>query len=673
MSPSKGDDPRVVVVGTAGHVDHGKSALVRALTGTDPDRLAEEKQRGLTIELGFAWTPLPSGRVLSLIDVPGHEDFIRNMLAGAGAIDAALLVVAADEGPMPQTREHLAILDLMGVSRGALVISKADLVDQEWLALVAEDLRALVAGTSLADLPLVAVSAQQGQGLKELMATLDESLAQLPPPPDRGRPRLAVDRAFSLAGFGTVVTGTLRDGGLRTGEAVSLLPEDRAARIRGLQSHGSPVDLAAPGTRSALNLSGLDASEIQRGAVVVRPGDYRPSDLIDVNLRVLAASPIAVGHDMGLHFFHGASEIPAFVRVIGGREIAPGQTGPAQLRLSRPAVVAAGDRFVLRLPSPGATVGGGLVLDPRPAGRRRRFFEPVIERFRALTDGEPEERAWHMLAEREPCPAAALQPPETGLEPAQREAALQRLAETGRALDLGGIWISDRGWSRLRRRAEIVLARHHARFPLRAGPPLEELRERLRLTPEAFGPVVQGAVAEGWMLRSGPALHLPSHRVAFDAGQSAKVDALLARFRSDPYKTPSFKEAEEALGGALLEALIARGDLIQCSAEVLFDREGFAALRAGAIEQAREAGQVTVADLRDRFDTSRKYALALLEHLDRLRVTRRLGDLRVLARAAEASAPADGPAIGSADDPEPLPASSARRHAGDPMGTDHGP
>jgi selenocysteine-specific elongation factor len=655
MSASDGGAPRVVVVGTAGHVDHGKSALVRALTGTDPDRLAEEKQRGLTIELGFAWTRLPSGRVLSLIDVPGHEDFIRNMLAGAGAIDAALLVVAADEGPMPQTREHLAILDLMGVSRGALVISKADLVDEEWLALVGEELRALVAPTSLAKLPLVAVSAQQGQGLDELMARLDESLAQLPPAPDRDRPRLAVDRAFSLAGFGTVVTGTLRDGGLRPGEAVSLLPEGRAARIRGLQSHGSAVDQAAPGTRSALNLSGLDAAEIQRGAVVVRPGDYRPSELIDVSLRVLASASVAVGHDMGLHFFHGASEIPAFVRVIGGREIAPGETGPAQLRLSRPAVVAAGDRFVLRQPSPGATIGGGLVLDPRPTGRRRRFFEPVLERFRALTEGDPAERAWHLLAEREPCPAQALQPPDTGLEPAEREAALRRLAETGRALELGGIWITDRGWARLRRRAEIVLARHHARFPLRAGPPPEELRERLRLSPDAFGPVLQGALAEGWMQRSGSTLHLPSHRVAFDAGQSAKVDTLLARFRSDPFKPPSFKESEEFLGAALLEALLARGDLVQCSSEVLFDQEAFEALRAGAIEQARTAGQVTVADLRDRFDTSRKYALALLEHLDRLRVTRRVGDLRVLARAAEGAAaagdPEGDPAGASAKDP----------------------
>ncbi|MCB0216871.1 MAG: selenocysteine-specific translation elongation factor [Chloroflexi bacterium] len=628
-----GDGGRVVVVGTAGHVDHGKSALVRALTGTDPDRLAEEKQRGLTIELGFAWRPLPSGRVLSLIDVPGHEDFIRNMLAGAGGIDACILVVAADEGPMPQTREHLAILDLMGVGCGVVAITKADLVDAEWLDLIGEELRELLAGTRLAGAPILPVSAQAGTGLEALVAALDSALEGLPEAADLGRPRLAVDRAFTLAGFGTVVTGTLRDGELEPGEGLILLPQGLQARVRGLQSHGRSTSRARPGTRTAVNLAGVDADAIPRGSVLTRPGDYRPTRLVDIELRVLPTAQQAIAHDLAVHVFHGASEIPAHVRVIGQREIAPGRTGPAQLRLERPTVMAAGDRLVLRLPSPSQTLGGGRVLDPRPPGRRRRFAEPVLARFAALSAGAPEDRAWLMLAEREPCPAAALQPPDTGLSAEARGAALNALAEAGRALDLGGMWITDRGWARLRRRAEIVLARHHARFPLRAGPPLEELRERLRLAPEAFGPVLARAQAEGWLLRDAETLRLPSHDVALSAEQTAAADRLLARFRADPFKTPSAKEAEEAVGAAVLEALLARGDLVQASPEVLFDRQGFAALEAAVVEHCRAQGQVTVADLRDRFGTSRKYALAILEHFDRLRLTRRVGDVRVLARA----------------------------------------
>ncbi len=630
-------DGRVVVVGTAGHVDHGKSALVRALTGTDPDRLAQEKQRGLTIELGFAWRPLPSGRVLSLVDVPGHEDFIRNMLAGAGGIDACLLVVAADEGPMPQTREHLAILDLMGIGCGVVVLSKADLVDEEWLALVEEELREMLAGTRLAELPILAVSAQEGRGLDALVEQLDASLAGLPEPVDRGRPRLAVDRAFSLSGFGTVVTGTLRDGSLRPGESLTILPEGIEARVRGLQSHGQVVERALPGTRTAVNLSGVDAEAIPRGSVLLRPGDYRPTTLIDLELRALGSAPMALGHDLAVHAFHGAAEVPGHLRILGQREIAAGSRGMAQLRLDRPMVVAAGDRLVLRLPSPSITLGGGRVLDPHPPGRRRRFAEPVLQRMQALATGDPVERAWQMLSEREPCPAEALHPPETGLEAEDLAAALDRLAEAGRIVRLEQAWITDRGWARLRRRAEIVLQRYHQRYPLRIGAPLEELRERLRLSPEAFGAAVATAEGEGWLVREGERVRRPDHEVRFGQQQQQAIEALLARFRADPYKTPSVKEAKAALGEGLLEALIARGDLVQVSEEVVFDREGYAALESGAIEQARREGQVTVADLRDRFDTSRKYALALLEHLDRIHLTRRVGDLRVLARSGGAS------------------------------------
>jgi len=621
---------RVVVAGTAGHVDHGKSALVRALTGTDPDRLAEEKARGLTIDLGFAWRALPSGRVLSLVDVPGHEDFIRNMLAGAGGVDAALLVVAADEGPMPQTREHLAILDLLGVGHGVVALTKADLVDAEWLEVVEAEVRAMVRGTALAGAPLVAVSAVTGEGLDALVGLLDEVLAAVPAAVDHGRPRLAVDRAFSLAGFGTVVTGTLRDGAVHPGDTLEIHPAGLRARARGVQSHGRPVPAAAPGTRTAINLVGVDAAALERGMVVASPGAYRSGALCDVALRLLADAPVALGHDAPIHFFHGATETPGHVRVIGRRAIAPGAAGFAQVRLERPTVLVAGDRFVLRQPSPPRTVGGGTVLDPHPPGRQRRFRPQVIARFEALASGDADAVLWHMLAAREPCRADALAPAETGLDAAGRDAALAHLAAAGRVRSLGDHWITDAGWRHLGERIGTILRRYHARWPLRLGPPLEELREQAAVTSDAFPPVLTAAVAEGWLVRAGEHVHLPGHAVRFSPAEDAAVADLLARFRADPFRGPSRKEADAAVGPAVVAALIARGDVVQVAPDVLFDAAGYAELRSGVLAHLATHPQITVADLRDRFETSRKYALALLEHLDRLRVTRRVGDARVL-------------------------------------------
>lgn len=642
---------RVVVVGTAGHVDHGKSALVRALTGTDPDRLAEEKARGLTIDLGFAWRTLPDGTVLSLVDVPGHEDFIRNMLAGAGSIDAAILVVAADEGPMPQTREHLAILDLLGITRGIVALTKADLVDAEWRALVADDVRGLIAGTGLAGAPIVPVSSTTGAGMDDLVAALTAALADVPPAPSRHRARLAVDRAFAVAGFGTVVTGTLRDGEIAPGDGVEILPPGWKARVRGAQSHGRPVAGARPGTRVALNLAGVDAGQIERGMVVCQPGCYRETRLFDATLDVLADAA-AVTHDLAVHMFHGAAEIAGHVRVIGRGAIAPGASGAAQIRLARPAVMAAGDRFIVRLPSPSRTIGGGTVLDPHPADRRRRFRTAVVGRFGDLATRDPMAVVWHMLSEREPCRADRIEAADSGVEPDARDAALAALAADGRVLALGDHWITDAGWRGLRQRIERVLARYHGRHPLRIGPPIEELREQAGVPPAAFGAVIDRAIADGWLARSGDGLHLPSHAVRFSADQASGVSELLARFRSDPFKGPSRKDAEAAVGSAVLGALIARGDLVAVGPDVLFDRDGFATLRDGVLAHLDAHGTIAVADLRDRFETSRKYALALLEHFDRCRITRRVGDVRVRFGApgsAEPAAPArdGGPQAGA--------------------------
>ncbi|RIL12566.1 selenocysteine-specific translation elongation factor [bacterium] len=639
---------RVVVVGTAGHVDHGKSALVRALTGTDPDRLAEEKARGLTIDLGFAWRTLPSGTVLSLVDVPGHEDFIRNMLAGAGGVDAAILVIAADEGPMPQTREHLAILDLLGVHRGVVALTKADLVDADWLAMVADDVRGLIAGTGLAHAPVVPVSSTTGMGIDALVDALEAVLTEVPPAGAFQRPRLSVDRSFAVAGFGTVVTGTLRDGEIAPGDTVEILPPGIRVRVRGTQSHGRAVDRARPGTRTALNLVGVEAAAITRGMVVCHPGTYRPTRLFDGTLEVLAdAAPVT--HDLAVNVFHGAAEIAGHVRVIGRREIAPGASGAVQIRLAAPAVVAAGDRFVVRLPSPSRTVGGGTVLDPHPGVRRRRFRPTVVDRFDDLATRDPAVVVWHMLAEREPCRAERLEATDLGIEPDVRDATLANLAAAGRVLALGDQWITDAGWQTLRQRIERILSRYHARYPLRVGPPLEALREQANLPAAAFGAVIERAVVEGWLARRGDTLHLPTHAVRFSAEEASGVADLMARYRDEPFKGPSRKDAEAAVGAAVLGALIACGDLVPVGPDVLFDRPAYTALRDGVLAHLDARGTITVADLRDRFETSRKYALAVLEHFDRLRITRRVGDLRMRFGAPATVAAAASPPVGGGD------------------------
>jgi selenocysteine-specific elongation factor len=369
------------VIGTAGHVDHGKSTLVQALTGIDPDRLQEEKARGMTIDLGFAWLdlPRPDGTVESvgIVDVPGHIDFIKNMLAGVGGIDAALLVVAADEGVMPQTREHLAILDLLAVPAAVVALTKSDLIDDpEWLELVELDVAELLASTHLAGAPIVPVSAVTGAGLEELKRVLAMALTDLPPRRNRGRPRLPIDRVFTLSGFGTIVTGTLLDGELNVGDTVEILPTQRTARVRSLQTHRRPVQTARPGSRVAINLTGVGADALQRGDVVVHPNTLIPTTLIDVRFRLLADGPRPLKHNQAVDFFVGAAEIPAVVRLLGTETLAPGEEGWLQLRLARPAVVTAGDRFILRQPSPSQTLGGGVIVNPSPQRRWRRFDPP---------------------------------------------------------------------------------------------------------------------------------------------------------------------------------------------------------------------------------------------------------------------------------------------------------
>ncbi len=628
-----GEDRGTRVIGTAGHVDHGKSVLVKALTGIDPDRLKEEKEREMTIDLGFAWFTLPSGLVVSVIDVPGHEDFIKNMLAGVGGIDAALFVVAADEGVMPQTVEHLAILDLLEVRRGVAVLTKEDLVeDEEWLELVAADVDRLLKGTTLTDSKILPLSAVTGQGIPSLIEELDRLLSETPPRRERGHPRLPIDRAFTLAGFGTVVTGTLIDGRLRVGQEVEILPRGLKSRIRGLQTHKEKLEVAMPGGRVAINLVGVGKDQLQRGDVVTSPGWLEPTRLIDVRLRMLGSVPKPLGHNTSVDFYSGAAQMPAKTRVLGAKAIEAGEEGWVQLVLTRPTALLAHDRFIIRQPSPSLTMGGGMVVDPHPRRRHKRFRPRVIERLEVLASDRPQEVLLTALEEG---------PQEMGrlvkdshLEPEAVEEALERLVEDSRVLVLraseGQLLVSSTWWEDFLARLVHLIEEYHSRYPLRLGMPREEVKSKLRFPSRLFNDLIGQAVKEGAVTQEGAALKLPGHEVRFTPEEEERVERLLSKFSQEPYTTPSVTDCQAALGEEVLNALLEQGRLVQVSENTLFLVSTYEVMVERVVEYLKREGTITLAQVRDLFSTSRKYAQAFLEDLDAQGITRRAGDERVL-------------------------------------------
>ncbi|MBI3244093.1 MAG: selenocysteine-specific translation elongation factor [Chloroflexi bacterium] len=625
------------VIGTAGHVDHGKSALVQALTGTHPDRLKEEREREMTIDLGFAWFNLPNGEPVGVIDVPGHRDFIENMLAGVGGIDAALFVVAADEGVMPQTREHLAILDLLQINNGVVALTKADLAESdEWLDLISEEVRGLIKGTALDGAAVIPVSARSGRGLDDLRAALVKCLAAVPARPDLARPRLPIDRVFTIAGFGTVVTGTLMDGSLSVGDEVLVLPSNRPARVRGLQTHKTKLDRAVPGSRVAVNLTGVQVADIQRGEVVCHPDTLRLTDLLDVQFRHLAEAEASLKHNAEVKLFVGASETVARARVLSGEALPPGETGWLQIVLSAPVVVTKGDRFILRRPSPGATIGGGVIVEPHPARKHKRQDATVLNRLQTLLRGTPGEILLQAVDALGPGPFSAAIA-KAGLDASATAEALGELAMTGDLLTLEGtlpasnaLVLSRATLARLTREATDLLTAYHASHPLKIGLSREELKSRLKLAPKVFNAFIARAVAEGRVAEAGAFVRLATHEIKLTPAQQASADSLLAAFRRDPYNTPSVKDSAAMVGDDVLAVLIERGDLAQVSPEVLFLRSTYDALVAAVRRHLAANPSLTVAQFRDMFSTSRKYALAFLEHLDAVGITVRRGDERVL-------------------------------------------
>jgi selenocysteine-specific elongation factor len=624
------------VIGTAGHIDHGKSTLVERLTGIDPDRLAEEKRRGMTIDLGFAWLKLPSGQEASIVDVPGHERFIKNMLAGATGIDVALLVVAADEGVMPQTREHIDILDLLGVPIGVVVLTKSDLVDEEWLALVRAEVEDALAGTTLAGSPIVGASAVTGAGVPQVLQALEQAVTMSPTRREISIAMLPVDRVFTVAGFGTVVTGTLQGGSISSGQELEVAPKGRRVRVRGIQTHLRSVDQVDPGSRVALNLAPLARDQVERGDAVTLPGAIRPVRRFAARVRVLPHLEGGLAHGLRVAVHVGAAEVAGAVSVFGNQVVAPRASGWIQIRLEQPIATVRGQRFILRLPAPLGTVAGGEIVDVQPRYRRRDFR--AVDRLAHLVAGDDREALKTMLADPRTHPPAALAR-SLGVAADTIGAMLGEQERSGIAVRLDSVYVSAAFWDAIRDRAIAELAEFHERNPLLAGMPREELRGRLQIGPKPGAAAIAVLLRDGDLEPVGPLMKLPGRGGGADA-RPEEVERILSVLRSEPTSPPSGAElmSRAATDGAMLEALHRDGRIVRLADGLYFERSIYDRLTREIVQAIERDGEITVAAVRDRYQTSRKYALAILEHLDDERITRRLGDRRVLGSRRPACA-----------------------------------
>ena len=617
------------VVGTAGHVDHGKSALVRALTGIDPDRLQEEKERGMTIDLGFAWLSLPSGKDISIVDVPGHERFVNNMLAGVGSVDMAMLVVAADESIMPQTKEHLAILDLLNVKSGVIVITKKDLVDEEWMELVKLDVQDLIQDTVMANSPIYGVSSETREGINELIEGIDNALSLSNRGRDIARPRLAIDRSFSVSGFGTVVTGTLIDGCIEVGQELEIAPSRKSVKIRGLQTHKRKEEIANPGTRVAANISGIDQTDVSRGDVLTIPGWLRPSEAFDVHLKVLEDAPNNLRHNMFVSLHTGTIEIVSRLRLLEGDIAEPGSVTWAQIKPNSSVPVVKGDHFVLR--SNMTTLGGGVVVDPH-AKRHRRRDDKTIERLTILEMGTISDVLVNTI-DSHGLNLLDLKnlSDKIGMETSIIVNEISALTNDGMILSTDddvnvAFYFTKNSWDSLVDITTLWLNEYHKEFPLRSGAPKEEIRNKLRMDGFGFNKVLSLLCKKNIVEESASTISLIGYSPRLSSKQLEVTKAYIDAISKDPF-SPS---TDVVIESEVLNFLHESGEVVKVADGVTFSAGSYNQMVSSVKEYINKNGDISVGDVRDLFHTSRKYALALVDYLDQQQVTRRVGDVRIL-------------------------------------------
>jgi len=629
------------VLGTAGHVDHGKTSLVKALTGIDTDRLKEEKERGITIELGFASLTLPSGPTLGIVDVPGHEKFIKHMVAGAAGIDLVLMVVAADEGIMPQTKEHLHICSLLGIATGVVALTKTDLVEPDWLDLVRSEITDYLKGTFLSGAPIVPVSAVNGTGVTELLACLDQTVATLREKADDGIFRLPIDRIFTMKGFGTVVTGTLISDRIKVGEDIQILPENIPARIRGIQVHNAPVEEAFSGQRTAINLQGIEKSTLERGNVLVRPQTVWPTRRLDVYFEYLDANTRKLKNRALVRLHTGTTEIMTRMVLLEADELSPGQKCFAQLNLAAEDVVVAGDHFVLRSYSPVTTIGGGLILDPQP-GKHKRKNKKILEDLQILRDGTLAEKI-PVLLDRAgfggiTSRALALR---TGVHVKKVRDALEKLFSSRQAILLSSeeaTSLSARLYAQLEELITGSLAGYHRKNPLKEGISKEELKAALAdtVSVKLFNMVLAGLAKKEIIVSDKDSIRLASHHVELAVDEDALHQSIASTYAQAGLTPPSLSDVlnhfkdQKAKAQTIVKLMLKDGELIKINEDLCFARAALDKLRDDYKAQLIRDGQATPATFKDLTGLSRKYIIPLMEYFDASKLTVRVEDHRIL-------------------------------------------
>jgi selenocysteine-specific elongation factor len=629
-----------LIIGTAGHIDHGKTTLVKRLTGIETDRLKEEKQRGISIELGFAPFTLPEGQKAAIVDVPGHERFIRHMLAGAFGIDMVLFTIAADEGVMPQTREHADIIEMLGIDKGIVVITKMDMVDEEWLMLVEDEIREYIDETILKGCPIVAVSAVTGAGIPELIQTIEQVAATVAEKPIVGQARLPIDRVFTMAGFGTVVTGTLWSGQIKVGDILELMPTEKLVKVRTLHVHNEKMTTAYAGQRVAVNLQGIEVSEIKRGYLVASKGFLIPSYRVDTKLRLLGNSSRTLKNWNRIRFHLGTDETLGRVVLLDRDELAPGEEAYVQIVMEKPVVAYKGDPFVIRYYSPVDTIGGGTIIDPN-APRQKRFREDVLSDLAVKEEGSLYDVVLHELenSTQEPLSIAELAKRTGSTEQAIIEE-INQLLEDEKVVDISGkgsYYLSSQGVELIYEQIAETITRYQEKYPLRSGYPKEDMRSRLfgKINPKVFNSMMKYFEDEGRIATKNSMVGIPGYLPEPGEKEKQIIENIRKIMNDKLFAPPGLDEInvsfslQEAQLSEIMAYLTEQGELVKINESLYFSRTAIESGQELLSEYFTREKELTLATARDIFDTSRKYALPLIEYYDRTHFTRRVGDIRV--------------------------------------------
>lgn len=632
-----------IILGTAGHIDHGKTSLIKAVTGVDTDRLKEEKERGITIELGFASLDLPSGEHLGIVDVPGHEKFVKNMVAGATGIDIVVMVIAADEGVMPQTREHMEICTLLGVEHGLIAMTKTDMVDEEWLELALEDIREFSQGTFLEESPILPVSSVTGQGIPEFINELDKIAGRIPQRRPSNLFRLPIDRVFTMKGFGTVITGSLVSGNIAVGETIMIYPSGITSKVRGIQVHNQSANEADAGMRTAINFQGLDKAAVNRGEVLSKPGALVNSYMVDVSFHYLASNKKPLKNRTLVRFHTGTSEVMGYLILLEQEELPAGQTVVAQLRLDSPVAIVKDDRFVVRSYSPVRTIGGGYVLNPAPQ-KHKRLKPEIIQGLQDLTHNDPDVIiSYHIEEAGYRGVSFSHLKIMTNLPDKQLETQLQHLLSQKKIIQTdkeNRIFIHQNTFDTLNQKITEHLTDYHGTNPLKAGMPKEELKSKFPLLTNSklFNQVLNQMIKGNQIEQEENTVRLASHRVSLGQDQADIRKKIIRIYRNGGLQPPFFREiaknleADPKRAQEVLMLLVEEGQIVKTKDDLFFDAGAVADLKAKLVEFLKTEGEITTPQFKEMTGVSRKFVIPLIEYFDANKVTLRVGDSRKLRK-----------------------------------------